>query len=126
MNINDVKELKKHYEDSLKTRISALIGIPVEAIFVDWSLEKTILKVNANQQDTYTMFVFEYDGTDFVIHTSSYQVVTQNNMPIGVVASTATISLNTIHAIFDTIIEVLNTAINEDKGDCAEPDKKEE
>lgn len=123
MNINDVKQLKETYEEQLKTRISGLIGLPVEAISADWSLEKTVLKIDVNQQNTITTFAFEYDGTDFVLHTSSYQMVAQNDILIGVIASVATISLNTIHAIFDTVVDVLNTSINEDK---SEEDKSEE
>lgn len=117
MNINDVKELKATYEEQLKTRISGLIGLPVEAISADWSLEKTILRIDVNQQNTITTFAFEYDGEDFVLHTSSYQMVAQNDALIGIIASVATISLNTIHAIFDTVVDVLNTSINEDKSE---------
>ena len=62
----------------------------------------------------------EYDGTNFVIHSSAYQVVTKNNIPIGVVANFATISLNTIHTIFDIVVEVINSAVNEDQSDAAE------
>lgn len=125
MNVNDVKQLKEHYESQLQTKLSALLGLQVESIYADWSLEKTVITIETNNQNILANYVFEYDGTNFVIHSSAYQVVANNNnAPIGIVASTATISLNTIHAIFDIVVEVINSAINEDTcdtSDTAEP-----
>lgn len=120
MNINDVKQLKTYYETELKNRISKLLGLNSEAITTDWTLERTIISVSVSQQNTITNFSFEYNGTDSIIRTTSYQAVAQNNIIVGIIAGGATISLNTIHAIFDTVVEVLNTSINKNDGDCAE------
>jgi restriction endonuclease len=121
MNVNDVKQLKQHYETQLQTKLSALLGLQAESIHAEWSLEKTIITIKTNNQNTLVDYIFEYDGTNFVIRSSAYQVVAKNNVLIGVVASVATIDLNTIHAIFDTVVEVINSAINEDNCDAAEP-----
>jgi hypothetical protein len=124
MNVNDVKQLKEHYESQLQTKLSALLGLQVESIYADWSLEKTVITIETNNQNILANYVFEYDGTNFIIHSSAYRIVAKNNAPIGIVASTATISLNTIHAIFDIVVEVINSAINEDTcdtSDVAEP-----
>lgn len=120
MNINDVKQLKTYYETELKNRIAKLLGLNSETITTDWTLERTIISVSASQQNTITNFSFEYNGTDFIIRTTSYQAVAQNNIIVGIIAGSATISLNTIHAIFDTVVEVLNTSINKNDSDCAE------
>ena len=119
MNINDVKELKQYYESQLQTKVASLLGLAAEAIKVQWSLEQTILTVTINQQNNViTTFVFEYNGVDFIIHTSSYQMIAQDSVPNGIIVGRATISLNTIHAIFDTFIEVLNDSTDEDTSDC--------
>lgn len=120
MNVNDVKQLKQHYETQLQSKLAQLLSLQPQSINVDWSLEKTVVAVATSQQNTFVDFVFEYDGTEFTIHSSAYQVATRNNMPIGVVVNTATINLNTIHAIFDTIVEVISSSINEDQCDAAE------
>ena len=113
MNVNDVKELKRKYETSLITNIAKILSLSTDAITAEWSLERTIVNVQLNKQNIVTNFVFDWDGTEFIMHNSSYQIVTQGKMPIGVVANSAAISLNTIHAIFDTIIDVLNSSTDE-------------
>lgn len=119
MNINDVKQLKQYYESQLQTKVASLLGLAAEAIKAEWSLEQTILTVSANQQNNIiTTFVFEYNGVDFIIHTSSYQIIVQDNMPSGIIAGNATIGLNTIHAIFDIVVDVLNGSTDEHSSDC--------
>lgn len=120
MNVNDVKQLKQHYETQLQSKLANLLTLQPQSIKVDWTLEKTVVTITTSQQNTFVDFIFEYDSTEFTIHSSSYQVATRNNMPVGIIANTATINLNTIHAIFDTIIEVISSSINEDESDRAE------
>ena len=126
MNVNDVKQLKEYYETQLQTKLSALLGLQPESIYADWSLERTVITIETINQNILANYIFEYDGANFMIRSSAYQVVANNsNRTIGIVASTATINLNTIHAIFDIVVEVINSAINEDQNDqnddAAEP-----
>ena len=123
MNINDVKELKTHYETALVERMAKVLNISADAIRADWSLERTIITVNVVNQSNITTFAFEYNGTELFVHSACRQVMEQNGAVMGIAIGTATITLNTIHAIFDTIIEVLNSAINED--DCDKETRSE-
>lgn len=120
MNINDVKELKQKYQQELVERVAGLLGLSAESVMADWSLERTMVSVKLVNNNTITNFVFDWDGAEFVIHTSSYQLAMQGDLPIGITASSAAISLNTIHAIFDAVVDVLNGSTDEDAsdGDC--------
>lgn len=120
MNVNDVKQLKEYYEAQLQTKLSELLSLTKESVDVNWSLEKTTIAIGMSSNNMVTNYFFEYDGTNFIIHSSAHQIIIKNNIPVGIITSTATIDLNTIHAIFDTVVEVINSAINEDNCDAAE------
>lgn len=120
MNVNDIKQLKQYYEAQLQSKLASLLNLQPQSIKADWTLEKTVVAITTNQQNTFVDFIFEYNGTEFTIHSAAYQVATRNNMPIGIMVNAATITLNTIQAVFDTIIEVISSSINEDECDRAE------
>lgn len=117
MNINDVKDLKQYYEKTIVTELAKAIGINEDMVTANWTLENTTVNIMLNQENTITSFTFDYDGTEFIIHTSAYSIIANQNVPIGIVNESATISLNTIQLIFDTIVDTLTKSINEDKGD---------
>ena len=114
MNINDIKQMKDHYELAVKNAIAEVLNIQDNAISVDWSLEQTIVNLMLYGQDNITRFVFKYSEKDFVIKTMSYQPVVENEMVLGIVAGTAIINLATIETIRNIIDNVLNEGINED------------
>lgn len=121
MNINDVKDLKQYYEQTLATALIKLLGLNKEedTISVNWTLERTNIKITTVSNNTVTIFDFNYDGTDFIISHSSRQVIMNGQVVSGVIAATSSISLNVIHSIFDVVVSVLNSSINEDN---SEPD----
>ena len=119
MNINDVKELKQKYQQELVKRIANMLNLSVENIAAEWSLERTIVSVKLINDSTITNFIFDWNGTEFIIHTSSYQISMQGELPIGITIGSAAISLNTINAVFDAIIDVLNNSTDEHASDCS-------
>ena len=121
MNINDIKQMKEHYELAIKNTIAEVLKIQDNAISVDWTLEQTIVNLTVYGQNNITHFVFKYSENDFVITTMSYQPVMENEMVLGIVAGTATINLITIETIRDIIADVLNKGVNEDNCE-GEPD----
>lgn len=114
MNINDIKQMKDHYELAIKNAIAEALNIQDNAISVDWTLEQTTVNLMLYGQNNITRFVFKYSEKDFVITTMSYQPVVENEMVLGIVAGTATINLATIEAIRNIIDNVLNEGVNED------------
>ena len=120
MNSNDVKQLKLHYETQLQEKLSKTLNLRPEAINANWTLNSTVVSIVINQATVLTNFVFEYVDDNLIIHTSSYEIMSYNGVPKGIVANSATIGLNTIHDIFDIIKEVLDSAINEDTNDSTE------
>ena len=108
MNINDVKQLKQHYQTNLIDKISTLLSISRDNVMADWSLDTTVINVSVSNQNTITNFTFEYKDNNFLIHSSAYKVVAQGSVPIGIIAESTTIELETIHQIFDIIVDVLS------------------
>ena len=121
MNINDVKQLKTRYEQMIKDSIAQMLQIQQQDIAVEWKLEQTTVTLSLYDKNSIVNFVFQYTENDFVITTSSYKPVMQNNMVVGIIASDATINLATIEAVRNAISNVLSHGINEDKTE-GEPD----
>lgn len=117
MNINDIKQMKDHYELTIKNTIAEVLNIQDTAISVDWTLEQTTVSLMLYSQNNITHFIFKYSEKDFVITTMSYQPVMENEMVLGIVANTATINLATIETIRDIIRDILNQGINEDNSE---------
>jgi hypothetical protein len=121
MNIKDVKQLKTQYEQMIKDSIVQMLQIQQQDITVEWELERTTVMLSLYDKNSIVNFVFQYTENDFVITTSSYKPVMQNNMVVGIIASDATINLATIEAIRNAISDVLSHGINEDNCE-GEPD----
>jgi hypothetical protein len=116
MNAQDVKELKKTYEEAIVEQIATALKVQPQQITANWSLEQTTVDLRLfDNNNNITNFQFQYTDDNFVISTSSYQAVLSGEMVVGIVAGTATVNLYTLEAIRTIINGVVNSSVNEEK-----------
>ena len=114
MNAQDVKELKKSYEEAIVKQIATALKVQEQQVTANWSLEKTIVDLRLFDNNNITSFHFQYTDDNFVISTTSYQAVLSGEMVVGIIAGTATVNLYTLEVIRAIINKVINTGVNED------------
>ena len=102
---------KQQYEIELQEAIASFLQVPKSQITAVWSPQSTRITLTMAKDNIYTTFVFEYADKQFLIHSSSCQTLANKNNVIGIIATNAVISLNTILAIYDIMHEILQRDI---------------
>ena len=118
MNVNDVKQLKQHYENLLIERTAEIFKIDKKQVNANWDLQQTDVMISLSANNKISRYIFTYSDSNFIITAGSHQIITEQNIPVGVIAATSTIDLTSIEAIRDIIVETINKPINEDKSEC--------
>ena len=114
MNAQDVKELKKAYEETIVKQITAALKVQEQQVAANWSLEKTTVDLKLFDNNNITNFHFQYTDDNFIISTSSYQPVLSGEMVVGIIAGTATVNLYTLEVVRTIIKKAINSGVNED------------